>query len=291
MIKNSWIRLFPRTRYIVTLITLLILIAAVNHYVIGEQPDQDPPAKYIGEILVPDGYIRSQTATGSFGAWLSDLQLKPPASRIRLYNGKLKLLQSALYQVVDLPIGNKDLQQCADAAIRLRSDYLLSRNMIGDIAFNFTSGDRARYSDWIAGYRPRVDGNNVSWHRVSKVDSSYEAYQAYLRTVFMYAGSYSLSRELVKVKNVEHVIAGNCFIKGGFPGHVIIVVDIAVDTLSGEKLVLLAQGYTPAQDIHIIRNPSNSELSPWFRVGKGPELVTTEWDFEWSALYSFDKTE
>jgi len=270
---------------------LLILSALIKHYLIGEQSDQDPAAKRIGEILVPDGYIRSQTAPDSFGAWLRDLKLKPPASRIRLYNGNRKLLQSALFQVVDLPIGNKDLQQCADVAIRLRSDYLLSRNMIGDIAFNFTSGDRARYRDWIDGYRPRVNGNDVSWLRVNKVDSSYEAYQEYLRSVFMYAGSYSLSRELVKVKDGEHVVAGNCFIEGGFPGHVIIVVDVAVDTVSGEKLVMLAQGFTPAQDIHIIRNPSNSELSPWFRAGKGPELVTTEWDFDWAALYSFDKTE
>ncbi len=272
------------------LIVLFLLVWLAQHCLIGAQADQSPVAEHIGEILVPDGWVRSQVTPDSFGAWLRDQPLKPPSSRIRLYNGNRKLLRHALYQVVDLPIGNKDLQQCADVAIRLRSDYLLSRGRISDIAFNFTSGDRARYSDWISGYRPIVEGNVVTWRRISRVDSSYENYQDYLTTVFMYAGSYSLSRELEKVRDADQIVAGDCFIKGGFPGHVIIVVDVAIDTVSGERIVLFGQGFTPAQDIHIIRNPSDSELSPWYRIGLGRKLVTPEWTFEWSDLHTFDET-
>ena len=279
-----------RASLLTFLLPLSLAVGMAQHGLISAQTHQSPAAEHIVEIPAPDGWVRSEVTPDSFGAWLRDLPLKPPSNWIRLYNGNRKHHQSALYQVIALPIGDKDLQQCADVAIRLRSDYLLSRGRIADIAFNFTSGDRARYSDWIVGYRPIVEGDVVTWRKLGRVDSSYQNYQRYLNTVFMYAGSYSLSRELVKVRDVDQVAAGDCFIEGGFPGHVIMVVDVAVDTVSGEKLVLFAQGFIPAQDIHIIRNPSDSALCPWYRVGQGRKLVTPEWTFEWSDIHTFDKT-
>jgi hypothetical protein len=273
--------------YIVILIVLLLLVGLARHYLIGGQADQNPVAKLVGEIMVPDGYERAKVTPDSFGEWLRNLPLKPPSDRIMLYNGKRKPFQHALYQLIDLPIGDRDLQQCADVAIRLRSDYLRDRGRINDIAFNFTNGDRASYADWIDGYRPIVEGNRVSWQKSSGVDSSYANYLEYLNTVFMYAGSYSLSRELKKVDNIDNIKAGDCFIEGGFPGHVVIVADVAINKISDEKIVLFAQGFTPAQDIHIIRNPSDNKFSPWYKAGQGQKLITPEWTFEWSDLYSF----
>jgi len=43
----------------------------------------------------------------------------------------------------------------------------------------------------------------------------------------------------------------------------------------------------PAQDIHILKNPGNPELSPWYIVGKGERLITPEWIFEWKDLRRF----
>jgi len=275
-------------KYLLILIVTFLLVVGGQHYLIGSTDNQNPTAKQIGDILPPDGYVRVETLPASFGKWLRDLPLKPPSSRIRLYNGNRKLLQYGLYRVIDLSVGDKDLQQCADVAIRLRSDFLLSQGRIDDIAFNFTNGDRARYSDWIAGQRPKVVGNDVTWHKTAPIDSSYENYQKYLTTLFMYAGSYSLSRELKRVRNVSDIKPGNCMIEGGFPGHVIIVVDAAIDTISGETLVMFAQGFTPAQDIHIIRNLNDSSLNPWYRVTDDQQLDTPEWSFVWSDLFSFD---
>lgn len=275
-------------RYIVFPVVILPLVLLTRHYLLGTQAHQNPPVTRIGEIAVPEGCTRITVPADSFGAWLRELPLKPPDARIRLYNGRPKTLQHALHQVIDLPIGDEDLQQCADAAIRLRSDYLFNVKKFDKIAFNFTSGDCCRYAEWIKGYRPLVKNDKVTWEKRNDIDSSYAAYQSYLKTVFMYAGSYSLSRQLDKVNDIKKIKAGDCFIQGGFPGHVIIVVDIAVDTLTGDKLVLLAQGYTPAQDIHVIKNPEDNNLSPWFRAGEGRKLETVEWDFKWSELYKFD---
>lgn len=40
----------------------------------------------------------------------------------------------------------------------------------------------------------------------------------------------------------------------------------------------------PAQDIHIVRNPNNEELSPWYEVNDADEIITPEWKFFKSQL-------
>lgn len=268
------------------LLRLAVLVLSVIWVgAVAAQTSSDSSDQTIADIPVPDGCLRINQDSGSFGAWLRELPLKPASARIHLYDGREKSVQRALYRVIDLPIGERDLQQCADVAMRLRADYLRSVGRAADIAFTFTSGDTARYSEWTAGYRPVVRGNSVSWERSHQPDSSEATYQQYLQTVFTYAGSYSLSRELSKIDSIENVQPGDCFIEGGFPGHVIIVADVAIDTTTGEKLLLLVQGFTPAQDIHVIRNPFDNELNPWYVAGAGRRLITLEWSFGWSDVY------
>lgn len=35
----------------------------------------------------------------------------------------------------------------------------------------------------------------------------------------------------------------------------------------------------PAQDIHIVTNPVNDDLSPWFIADDTKEIITPEWRF------------
>ncbi len=83
---------------------------------------------------------------------------------------------------------------------------------------------------------------------------------------------------------------GDVFIQGGSPGHAVLVVDMAVKKNKRQKVFLLAQSYMPAQDIHILKNPSDSILSPWYSFQSGDTLRTPEWDFSWSDLERFAKT-
>ena len=75
-------------------------------------------------IIPPAGYVRESCANNSFTGYLRNLPLLPKGSKVMLYNGKEKSNQSAAYAVVDMEIGNRDLQQCADAVMRLRAEYL-----------------------------------------------------------------------------------------------------------------------------------------------------------------------
>ena len=76
----------------------------------------------IWRIASPQGFIRKETS--GFGDYLRNLPLKPIGTKVKLYDGSLKGWQGGAYAVVDMEIGTSDLQQCADAVMRLRAEYL-----------------------------------------------------------------------------------------------------------------------------------------------------------------------
>ena len=75
---------------------------------------------------------------------------------------------------------NKDLQQCADAVMRLRAEYLWHSKQYDKIHFNFTNGMRVDYNKWALGYRIKVSDNNTSWYKATGEDYSYSTFRKYL---------------------------------------------------------------------------------------------------------------
>lgn len=239
----------------------------------------------IENIKLPAGFVRVKADKNSFAEWLRHLPLLKAGSKVHLYNKRMKGNQQAHFRIINMDVGSTDLQQCADAVIRLRAEYLYNRKRFAEIHFKFTSGHTAKFEDWVKGFRPLVSGNKVRWQKSAAPDSGYAAFRQYLNTVFMYAGSYSLSKELIPVSNLTEVEIGDVFIQGGFPGHAIIVLDKA---RHGARIaLLLGQSYMPAQEIHVLKNPRNQRMSPWYILGEGEKLYTPEWTFEWNMLKRF----
>lgn len=154
------------------------------------------------------------------------------------------------------------------------------------IVFTFTNGTKAPYSKWREGYRVHIKGNTVTWTKDISVDTTYKTFRQYLNTIFMYCGTYSLSKELNPV-HIKDLQCGDVFIHGGFPGHAVIVMDLAINKNSGKKIFLLAQSYMPAQDIHIVKNLTNDGLSPWYEIPEDGTLRTAEWTFKTDELKRF----
>ncbi len=258
--------------------------SVINRY--AWKPNYTIENKLINRIAIPRGYSREPLLLNSFGDWLRNLPLKAGNPKVLLYNGSLKGNQTAQYAVLDIDVGKKDLQQCADAVMRIRAEYLFSTQLYSKISFNFTSGDVCKYSEWRKGIRPKISGNKVSFHKTKSEDASYGNFKKYMEMIFMYCGTHSLEKEL-KEASLKDIKAGDIFIMGGFPGHAVMVVDVAINKDSNDKIFLLAQSYMPAQDIHILKNPSDDSLSPWFSISFGETLQTPEWNFNKSALKSF----
>lgn len=247
--------------------------------------DHAPADTIENRYAPPLGFSRPQAEGNSFTAWLRGLPLLKGRPNVLLFDGREKNNQAVHDAVVDIDVGNRDLQQCADAVMRLRAEYLRASGQADHISFRFTNGVAAKWRDWRRGFRPQVSGNKTSWVRTGRPAADYKSFRRYLTKVFQYAGTASLSREMKSVAEDSLLTSGNVFIKGGFPGHAVIVVDTATDN-AGEQVLLLAQSYMPAQQIHILKNPNEPQISPWYRYRRGP-LATPEWHFDADSLKGF----
>ncbi|HMH23486.1 MAG TPA: DUF4846 domain-containing protein [Puia sp.] len=274
------------------------------------------PFPSIRAIPVPAGYQRVVEAKLSFAEWLRGVALKKNRM-VYLYNGEPKHNQQAQFAVLDISTGNKDLQQCADAVMRLRAEYLYSLGDPGRIDFHTVGGASLNFGEWAAGKRWRLAGGRLVGYTTGavirraaagseepglsgqaraagsvRIDQALatvykdrKCFDEYLETVFSWCSTLSLEKELNRVERFSGMQIGDVFIKGGSPGHAMLVVDMAEDR-AGHKLYMLAQGYMPAQDIHIVKNPSEPGLSPWYRLEEGP-VDTPEWTFYPGQLRSW----
>jgi hypothetical protein len=239
-----------------------------------------------GAFVPPPGFKRTAAEAGSFATFLRALPLKPAGSQVHLFNGELKERQDVHAAVIDLSVGTTDLQQCADAVMRLRAEYLFANKSYDRISFHFTNGFEAGFQRWANGDRIKVTGNRCDWklHEMP-MSHTHENLLSYLKTVFTYAGSLSLQKELDKSTTADPranaLQPGDVFIHGGSPGHAMIVVDVATHA-DGRKAFLLAQSYMPAQDIHVVKNPLHPELGAWFVLSGDDRLYTPEWTFDWN---------
>jgi hypothetical protein len=92
-----------------------------------ESGPYDPTQTIKARIPAPDGFKRTDAASGSLAEWLRGLPLRPEGSPVRLYpvsQGRAKAASGVHKAVVDLDVLR--FQECADAAIRLWAEYLWS---------------------------------------------------------------------------------------------------------------------------------------------------------------------
>lgn len=255
-----------------------------------EKATKDPYIEFRGltvesRFIVPEGYIRSPVEENSFGEYLRQLPLKTPGSPVLYFDGNIKPNDDIYIAVVDQPIGNSDLHQCADAIMRLRAEHLWFQQRYEDIHFNFTNGHRVEYSEWMKGRRMIVEGNTTKWDSGDVASNTFKDLWNYLELIFTYAGTLSLSKELKRVP-LEKLSIGDIFIQGGSPGHAVVIVDIAVSAETNEKIFLVAQSYMPAQQTHILTN-RNGKLGPWYSLNEGETLRLPEWEFDPDDLMRF----
>ncbi|MEP6677099.1 MAG: DUF4846 domain-containing protein [Ferruginibacter sp.] len=212
------------------------------------------PYKNISEIPVPEGFQRNVPEKSSFAYWLRNISLKKDRT-VYKYDGSLKANQSAQFAVLDISVGKEDLQQCADAVMRLRAEYLYSKQAYDSILF--------------------IDNEGGHYQFGKPYDRSH--FDQYLQKVFGMCGSASLSKQLNAV-NFSSIASGDVIIRGGFPGHAVMVVDVAQNA-AGKKIYLIAQSYMPAQDIHVLVNPVAKNISPWYEVNDEKLIITPEYLF------------
>lgn len=224
-------------------------------------------------FLPPPGYARVAVAERSFGEFLRGLPLRAPSTPVRAYDGSLlrEGNDPRVAAVAELDVSKADLQQCADSVMRLHAEWLWSEGRTGEIAYHFVSGDRASFSAYAAGDRPKIDGPKVSWARSASPDASRRSFRRYLELVFSYASTISLARTTRTVASKE-ISPGDFLVLPGGPGHAILILDVAEND-RGERVALLGQGFMPAQDFHVLH--AGGALGAWFPIDG--DIMTPFW--------------
>ncbi|WP_299129027.1 DUF4846 domain-containing protein [uncultured Winogradskyella sp.] len=228
-------------------------------------------------VNVPEGYQRASYPKGSFEDYLRNYKLKPFGSKIINYDASEYFWQRGHIGILEIPVPKNGLQQCADALIRIRSEFLWDQNRKDEIGFKFTSGHYCSWTKYAQGYRPSISGNKVTFHKTRAEDYSKTNFYKFLNLIYMYSGTLSLSQELKPIKAKDLKI-GDMLIKGGSPGHIVMLCDEAVNN-QGEKLFLIFQGNIPAQSVHLVKNLADNSMSPWYKLEDDIEILVSNYTF------------
>jgi len=237
-------------------------------------------------VKIPEHFKRVVYSQESFQEYVRNYTLKAFGAKVINYTGRPYFYQSGHIGILDIPVPKNGLQQCADALIRIRSEYLWDTNNKGDIGFNFTSGHYCSWQKYAEGYRPKIDGNTVSFHKTRKRDHSKSNFYNYLNLIYAYSGTLSLNSELGEITSIENLKIGDMLIVGGSPGHVVMIADV-IENETGEKRFLLMQGNTPAQSVHLLKNLDNTTMTPWYELKLNSEITIPGYTFAQSKFVRF----
>ncbi|MBF8148458.1 DUF4846 domain-containing protein [Winogradskyella sp. F6397] len=236
-------------------------------------------------VNVPEGYKRVVYPEGSFQEYLRHYKLKPYGSKVINYDDSEYFWQGGHIGILEIPVPKNGLQQCADALIRIRSEYLWDNNRKDEIGFNFTSGHYCSWTKYAEGFRPKINGNKVTFHKTASANTSKENFYKYLNLIYMYSGTLSLYNELESVKSKDLKL-GDMLIKGGSPGHIVMICDEIINE-NGDKLYLLFQGNTPAQSVHLVKNLEDATISPWYQLKDDAVISVSNYTFSSAKFVRF----
>ncbi|MBS7333781.1 MAG: hypothetical protein KIG88_09330 [Weeksellaceae bacterium] len=228
----------------------------------------EPKRTLTTKFNTPSGFTRVNPTT-PFAVYLNHISLKGQNGTVKLYDGTDKLNRNSYVGVLDLQPFTNNVQFHTNAIFRLRAEFLYHNKRYDEIDFKISN--KLSY---------------VSYSKYANGDFSYAKLLEYMDKFLTATSTNSLSHITSPIK-LKDITIGDVFMqKSSTKSHAVIVMDMAVNN-KGEKIMLLAQSYYPGQDIQILANPSDENLSPWYKVKEG-NLLTPEWRFISSDLVRFN---
>ena len=233
----------------------------------------------------PPGYTRVAVAPGSFGEWLRGLPLAAPGTPVLSHAGDTVFSGNDDYvaAVVAIDVGVGDLQQSADAVIRLHGEWLWASDQQNAISYKSTTKLDMPFSRWAKGQRLLAAGPNMGWVVKNKPkDPTYNDFRQYIDAVMLWSNNVSLALRATHVEDPAQLSPGDFFLQPRGKGHAILVLDIAQKP-TGERVALLGQSLqSPAQSIHVMRlGPATA----WFSMRPPNPVLTPRADeFSWADL-------
>ena len=96
-------------------------------------------------FLAPAGFTPVISPKNSYASYLQNLPLHPHGAKVHYYNGAEKY--NHVYEaVINIDVGKRDLQQCADAIMRLRAEYFVCAKRLQKYSFRLQKNSRQNCS-------------------------------------------------------------------------------------------------------------------------------------------------
>lgn len=246
----------------IVLFIFIVLIALGGWCYYASTTSNPWNAATVADIPTPLGYSRINGENASYTQYLRSLPLKSRGTKVHLYTGGEAGFQIRSTAVIDMKLLSNS-EQCADATMRLRAEYLWQQGRYRDIHFRNVNGKQMRYSG----------------------GQSRKAFESYMRGVYGLCSTYSLYHE-TEPRAIRDVQPGDVLVYPArnrhWYGHALIVIDVAKNC-AGKVAILCAEGSTPACDIHLVRN-LNPLKNPWFFLDEDDDPI-------WISVFRFNKNE
>lgn len=229
----------------------------------------------------PPGFHLQSVEKGTFPAFLLGLPLAAKGTPVTSFRGDVLVLANdpRIAAVTTLDVGTRDLQQCADAVLRMHAEYKFLVKDDSALSYRAASKFPMPFARWEKGERIVPRGNDLEWTAGGATTGrSHANFRAWLDTVFNYANTVSIARDATTPARAD-VHAGDFFVQGGWPGHAVLILAIAEND-AGEKRALLGQSYMPAQSFQVLASAGE----PWFSL-QADTVETPFWrPFGWGDL-------
>jgi hypothetical protein len=230
----------------------------------------------------PPGFARVDVPEGSFGSWLRHLPLAPRGTPVRSFSGAQHLPADHRHIAAGTPldVGARDLQQCADAIMRLHAEWLWHQGRAKQASYP-SGGGPIPWKRFLAGGYPAVKGRSFEWKSRGPREDDHSTYRKYLDTVFAWSNTVALAQKTTAIERGA-LRPGDFFALAGNPGHSVLLLDVAQNA-RGERVALLGQSFMPAQSFQVLR-PERDAV--WFSLEDDDGVQTPFWPrFPWSSLH------
>ena len=199
-----------------------------------------------------DSQYTIQYENDPFYKFLCSLPRKKRMAEIMNYKGEDAGMSYYKYCVIDFPLLSP-VEQCADICMHLRAEYFFRQKQYDKIHFHDVGGKDHKYTG----------------------GASRQALNAYLRKIYNISNTASMYAEMQIVPSLSDIRPGDVLIypaKGNKLGHVVMVSEVAKDA-KGDIYFQVMQGFTPACELHIVKNNDISGNSPWFKLDPNADAI------------------
>ncbi|MDR2362198.1 MAG: DUF4846 domain-containing protein [Prevotellaceae bacterium] len=270
-------------QYNIALIFLCGLLPSGSY---GQAPIRPHKGAVVARFKTPESFVRTDAKEHSFTLFLRSLPLFPEGTPVRDYANKPVEItdeKPGTAAILDIETGTRNWQCTVQSLMRIWAEYLFERQQFSAIRFHIRNGRAVPYRQWAQGMNITVD-NRAYWTKTPYNPQQYRTFRRYLDFIFQYSDFQTVRHDIDSV-SLGDLSPGDLLLRDDFA---MMVLDMAVNRDTGEKVVLLVSGGAPAQSIRILQNIIPGEPPcAWFKVGEQGMINTGVVAFSATDFYRF----